>query len=349
MSEEEVNTKKIQAAGLKIGGNLDRLNRICGGLKTNATNLKTSIEAANKFIGKRATKYEDIKKYITGPTFEDKKPPIADEHGEVSVPCTVVYNVKYKIWMYSRTDPNCLNRIIDLVSGLQEEISAVLGIGDEIELSGEELEKDLNNILKETGAAAGATLIDETDTKITSGESGDRVLNGDDSNGITDENEEYFKNLGPGEWFYIKAGTGVEAGTYVIIKHTADGREVPMKWISEKTANQWRKKLKAKKETQQTPPETEKTEAQPPITDKLTGKTTGTPPPQDNTPSEEAQPPITDKLNTGTFITQDKSGNDIEVPTDGDDYKVRNDRVDVRKDGVVTSYYENGKAVTRQG
>ena len=46
---------KITYGGYTIKGNADRLSKICQALKTNSTNLKTAIDTAKGYIGKRYT------------------------------------------------------------------------------------------------------------------------------------------------------------------------------------------------------------------------------------------------------------------------------------------------------
>ena len=229
-----VNPEKIQETSWS-GNNID--NQI----KTNITAIKNNCEKLS----------ETIKEIITYRRKLSKREPIGKNSLQMTEEEQQIYLFKYNPIYETWEGLNGLSKILPSLSAIKNEIGILETLLEQnsaqfsaLELTAENLEAGYNKILREASAAGiniGSIMLHETNAPQRSGESGDRTLN-EDYSGIKEENYYLYEGLDAGEYLYLKAGTGLEAGTFFIMKHTKDGREVAMKNISKETADDWIRK-----------------------------------------------------------------------------------------------------------
>ena len=239
-----ITTKKISETSWS-GSRIDfELSANLTSIVTNCTNILKNIENLQSDQGKRATADPlPIETY----DLNDYEKQLYGENAKKHV-------INYKVWKIDLGNTNYasyLGKIKEEIGMLQDYIkeNSVQFAG--LERSAEEIAQEYNKILYAARAAGidiGAILLHNTDAPTKSGESGDRTLKGEYSH-IKEENFYLYEKLEDGEYLDLEEGTGVEAGTYFIVKHTKDGRKVRMKNIDADISKDWINEVyKAKKD-----------------------------------------------------------------------------------------------------
>ena len=237
----EIRTKEINETAW-TGKSIDsKITNNLTSIKLNCKSLKEGIEEIKSYNGKRRT--EGPAKTISLGLTENEK--------SVYPEGTRKQTEIYETWEFRGLNDKNISLTakiiseIDLLKHLLSENSAQFS---DLEISAENLGLEYNKILalaSASGIDIGSILLHNTDATTKSGESGDRTLDEDYSR-IDESNYYLYEGLEDGEYLYLEAGTGVEAGTFFIMKHTKDGREVHMKNISAATAEDWANKTLTK-------------------------------------------------------------------------------------------------------
>lgn len=230
----EIRTSEINETAW-TGSNIDsKLTNNTTSIKQNCQSLIDAIKKLQSYQGKLRTE-RPTKIIPLGMTEQEKS---------MYAPGTRKQEEIYETWEFRGLNNNyvsCAAKIISEIDSLKKLLSDNSIQFTALEASAENLEIEYNKIRAVASAAGidmGSILLHETDAPTKSGESGDRTLKGEYS-GIKEENFYLYENLEEGEYLDLEEGTGVEAGTYFIVKHTKDGRKVKMKNISASTVEDW--------------------------------------------------------------------------------------------------------------